>query len=185
MSFCPAYINFKRTHVLVQYKFAESQTSHKKNLLLGMFIPPAIFSLFMTTENTGVSLLFRIIYSGRLLAVAPTGSPTALKQWVFMRTGSFPPFDWSAHRCVNSHPASARKRIFQLDHSTCARCDLERLDPGHTDSRSIPASVILWCLHDGELGAWGNPAYSCFTTTVLHSGGHSEGHKDQTFSEEN
>lgn len=130
-----------------------------------MFIPPATFSLLMTTKSTGVSLLFKIINSGRLLAVALMRSPTVLKQWVFVRFGFFPLFDWSAHRCVHSYLASPRKYIFQPGYSTCARYDPERPGPGHTGSPSIPASIISWYLFNGGLGGWRSPEYYCFTET--------------------
>lgn len=117
-------------------KICRNQASHKKNLLVDMFIPPAILSLFTTTKSSGIAWLFRIIYSGRLLAVASTGSPTVLKPWVFMRFGSFPPFDWPAHLHICSHPASARKRILQPGgHCLCKVWPTE--GPGHSVSASL------------------------------------------------
>lgn len=109
-----------------------------------MFIPLAIFSFFMTTENTCVSLLVRIFYSKKLLAVAPTGSPTVLKQWVFMRSGSFPFFEWSAHRCVTTLPLPERASFHQ--DTLFIQGMLQRGRP-----TLYLSSVILWCLYNGSV----------------------------------
>lgn len=82
------------------------------------------FPFFVTTKNISVSLLFRIIYSERLLAVSSTGSHhcAEARQWVVRRSGFFPPFDCSACRCISSYPTSAEKKtLLQPWHSACVR----------------------------------------------------------------
>lgn len=103
--------------------------------------PSSYLSPFMTTKNTGVSLLFRILYSGRLLAA--TGCPTVRKQRVFM---SLAPSHPSAGLPIGVSALTLPHYLSQevsLSASTlfCARRDPERLGPGHILS---PSLFLLW-----------------------------------------
>lgn len=149
-----------------------------------MFIPPAIFFLFTTTKNIGVSLLFRIIYSGRLLAIVPTGSTLCWSNGSLW--GLIPSYPFTGlPRGVSAPTLPLSEELLSV--RTFHLCKV-----WSREARLRPHRVTLYpCLcHIAVptwwgVGGWGSPAYCCFTGTVRCRGRHSEDHRNQTFSEEN
>lgn len=153
-----------------------SQTvRYKKNFLVEMCIPLAIYSHLIPIKNMDASSLFRILYLV-VSGVVPTGHHhwAAVRQWGRCEVQFLPPSDLSVHSCVITHPGSAKKKkhIFQPGHPTPV------IQRGYIYARLFHSSPLppTYCgaLQDGERGARGLEESNCcsFAKTIWNRGRH-------------